>query len=267
MSKKDPYSILGLTPEAEEEVIETVYKSLVKKHHPDQGGDGERLKEIKKVYNEIQNEDEIGLNNSGQKSRNNSSNFFRIFDTSISTKSVTGNLSDELILEGDELTIGLTNVKKYDISDYVVDDSTYVSEKIDPKSCLIATVHVKNTTRYVQKFKPKEMRIIGDDGHRYDAQYAGIMDEPFADTKSLPRYLYAEEREMEPNTKANFITAFEDIPDSVEINKVVYPFKLFAKNQIDGVVEGKTRYVFEIDAKHWDEFQSVANGKLRSLTD
>lgn len=39
----DPYAVLGLTPEASPAEIKAAYRALVKRHHPDAGGDDQRI--------------------------------------------------------------------------------------------------------------------------------------------------------------------------------------------------------------------------------
>jgi molecular chaperone DnaJ len=39
----DPYAVLGVRPEATTEEIKAAYRSLVKRHHPDAGGDDQRI--------------------------------------------------------------------------------------------------------------------------------------------------------------------------------------------------------------------------------
>jgi molecular chaperone DnaJ len=39
----DPYAVLGLTPEATPAEIKAAYRALVKRHHPDAGGDDQRI--------------------------------------------------------------------------------------------------------------------------------------------------------------------------------------------------------------------------------
>ena len=39
----DPYAVLGVTPEASPAEIKAAYRSLVKRHHPDAGGDPQRI--------------------------------------------------------------------------------------------------------------------------------------------------------------------------------------------------------------------------------
>ncbi|MFM7266859.1 MAG: DnaJ domain-containing protein [Cyanobium sp.] len=39
----DPYAVLGLTPQASPAEIKAAYRALVKRHHPDAGGDDQRI--------------------------------------------------------------------------------------------------------------------------------------------------------------------------------------------------------------------------------
>lgn len=64
----NPYSVLGIGRNADEEEIKKAYRDKAKKHHPDRGGDEEEFKNIQKAYEEIKNEDEFdssfeGFNN------------------------------------------------------------------------------------------------------------------------------------------------------------------------------------------------------------
>lgn len=59
---KDPYSILGVFPDASDEEIKTAYRELVRKYHPDNYSDdnplkdlaSEKMQEINAAYDEIQ---------------------------------------------------------------------------------------------------------------------------------------------------------------------------------------------------------------------
>lgn len=50
---KDYYKVLGVSPGAPTEVIRAAYRALMKKHHPDVGGDPERAKEIEEAYRNL----------------------------------------------------------------------------------------------------------------------------------------------------------------------------------------------------------------------
>jgi hypothetical protein len=50
---KDYYRVLGVNPGAPPEVIKAAYRALMKKHHPDVGGDPEKAKEIEEAYRNL----------------------------------------------------------------------------------------------------------------------------------------------------------------------------------------------------------------------
>jgi DnaJ family protein A protein 2 len=49
------YDILGVKEDADASVIKRVYRDLVRKHHPDKGGDAEKFKEIDAAYKVLSN--------------------------------------------------------------------------------------------------------------------------------------------------------------------------------------------------------------------
>ncbi|WP_083770954.1 DnaJ domain-containing protein [Phenylobacterium zucineum] len=57
---RDHYEVLGVSPEAEDVVIDAAYRALMKRHHPDvRGGAGEaRAKEINEAYRVLRDPDE-----------------------------------------------------------------------------------------------------------------------------------------------------------------------------------------------------------------
>jgi hypothetical protein len=54
--QRDPFEVLGIRPDAPEEVMEAAYKGLAKVHHPDKGGDPEVFKEVQDAYERITKE-------------------------------------------------------------------------------------------------------------------------------------------------------------------------------------------------------------------
>jgi len=263
MDIDNPYQVLGVDPTTEEAVIDATYRSLLKKHHPDQGGSKQQFKKIKNSYEEIRGNKAVNTDENSSKAGR---DIFNLFNTSTSTETITGNISDDLWLEGDNLTVSLLNIVRRDITDYAV-NSDYTPSSSSNEDRLLIFLHVRNTSEWVQKIRPTEVRVVGEDSRTYDSELSGLGMDNVVDTeqKSLPTHLHASSREMEPHTKANFVCSIESMPESVGIDSVIYTFKLFAGHQIDGVVQSKTRFEFDIMPKHWSQFELIANGKMESL--
>lgn len=81
---RDPYDVLGLTPQATDEEVKKVYRELAKKYHPDLYANNpladlaqERFQEIQQAYDQIQKERAQGYrdynygNQNGQQNPNN----------------------------------------------------------------------------------------------------------------------------------------------------------------------------------------------------
>lgn len=263
MSDKNPYEVLGVTPGAEDAVVEAAYQALVKEYHPDHGGDSDTFQEIKEAYDLIQSDQNVDQDISNSytpQATRDTESFFNLFNTPIDTEAVAGQLSDSLVLEGDKLTVALTNIFRGDITDYVYLDRDNIENR------LLISLHVENTSDYVQKFEPYKIRIITESGARYDGEtgYLGQGEYDInGDTKTLPSQMHATKRKMEPHTNADYVAVIEPIPETADIDRVIYPFKLFAGHQTDGVVQAKTRFVFDIQPEHWQEFDLVADGMLQ----
>ena len=52
---KNFYNTLGVAETASEKEIKNAFKALAKKHHPDQGGDENKFKEINEAYDTLKN--------------------------------------------------------------------------------------------------------------------------------------------------------------------------------------------------------------------
>ena len=55
---QDYYAVLGVTKDADPEVIKAAYRALAKKHHPDtSGGSAERFLQIRRAWEVLSNPD------------------------------------------------------------------------------------------------------------------------------------------------------------------------------------------------------------------
>jgi len=57
----NPYETLGVDQDADDDDVKKAYRNLAKEHHPDQGGDEEKFKEIQEAYEQITSDDGGGL--------------------------------------------------------------------------------------------------------------------------------------------------------------------------------------------------------------
>ncbi len=56
MAKRDYYEVLGVGKDASDDEIKKAYRRLAVKHHPDQGGDEEKFKEVGEAYEVLKDE-------------------------------------------------------------------------------------------------------------------------------------------------------------------------------------------------------------------
>ncbi len=59
----DPYQILGISRDASLEEIKSAYRSLVKEHHPDKGGDEITILNLNAAWEILKNKDDLNSNN------------------------------------------------------------------------------------------------------------------------------------------------------------------------------------------------------------
>lgn len=52
-ARRDPYEILGVRPDAPQEIIEAAYRARAKSLHPDVGGDADEFRQLQDAYDRI----------------------------------------------------------------------------------------------------------------------------------------------------------------------------------------------------------------------
>jgi hypothetical protein len=51
--ERDPWEVLGLRPDADEDAIDAVYRAKAKRLHPDAGGSAEAFGELQRAYEKV----------------------------------------------------------------------------------------------------------------------------------------------------------------------------------------------------------------------
>ena len=79
---KDPYKVLGVSPDASDDEIKKAYRALARKYHPDNynGSDladlaEEKMKEVNEAYDAVKKMREAGQSYSGQSSFSSSGSY------------------------------------------------------------------------------------------------------------------------------------------------------------------------------------------------
>ena len=126
---KDPYSVLGVSRDADSEDVKEAYREKAKKHHPDRGGDEEKFKEVQDAYEKIR-EGGVGHNDFGSTRSNPGVSYggektveefirdFRkwssassIFDEERSKGKATAHIDFETAVHGeDNVNVGMTTI-------------------------------------------------------------------------------------------------------------------------------------------------------------
>lgn len=52
-SRRDPYEVLGVRPDAAAEIIDAAYRAAAKSAHPDHGGGNEKMAELNEAYEAV----------------------------------------------------------------------------------------------------------------------------------------------------------------------------------------------------------------------
>ncbi|MFC6616117.1 DUF5797 family protein [Halopenitus salinus] len=239
----NPYDVLGVHPDADEEVVKAVYQALVKKHHPDQGGDQEEFQRIKEAYDQI--EDSTGTK---QQRQDRDAAFEGFADsilglsTPVTSETIRGRLSDDLSIHQGPVQVSLLGFFRTDITDLVWE---HKRDSANTSNRFLALFHIENTSEYVQKWQGSaETKYVGTDGYNYESmQNSFLATEQYS---PLPAQYSVDFVDMEPGTQTLGVVAPEEIPIGVDVDRVIYSQNVFEGDQTDGWVQHKYRFVFDI---------------------
>lgn len=124
---KDPYKVLGITPNASEQEIKEAYRSLAKKYHPDNYADSplkdvaeEKMQEINEAYDNIMNQRRSSSGNS------NAYNGNPYTSASSSQSDIRRLIQQNRLVEAEELLDG-TPLNARDAEWYFLKGSIYYS--------------------------------------------------------------------------------------------------------------------------------------------
>jgi hypothetical protein len=253
---QDAHEVLGVDADADELVIEAAYKALVKEHHPDHGGDEEKFQEVKTAYDSIQN-------NSVQNDDDESGGFDNFTEgliglgTPVKSESIEGRLNDELTIEEWPMKISLLGLFRTDVSNLIND---FAEDEVPTDGRYMSLFKIENISEYVQPWKGDSTTYIGDDGQSYST--GDPMNIVIDRTSPFSSQIAMSRQDMEPQTWKLGVVVLEPVPEGTDIDKVVYPHKVFKGNQTDGHVKQKTRYEFSITDKNRMNMLDVIGNEL-----
>lgn len=227
------YEVLGVSPDADREEIRRAYRSLLKDHHPDQGGSREQFLRIKDAYEQITGEKapEKGKAVGGAILEERSA-----ADPTFDPEVREERLERGLTVSGSSLTLSLVGlVQEMDLSS-LVSAPTLSADARRP----VAFFEVENTeVGPLEWHGHRKTSFIGDDGFMYEG--SSIL-QPHAD--DLPERWYAGEVEVDPGRGLDALVVVQEVPEDVTIEKVIYTQHAYDD---DGEEIAETeRYLFDV---------------------
>ena len=234
---EDPYSVLGISKDAPDTVVDAAYRALVKEKHPDNGGDPDEFKIVNEAYEKIKS------NESGNSSKNKSKpNWFGgMFDIEgfepVETVSVVGDPDEGLTVEGKAFTVSLLGI----VPHANVWRLVRLPEQMDGEHRTLVLFKMQNTTDDVHQWNSKNTQYIDTDGFTYDSEMS-----TFIDRDNLQPRWTCVTAELDAHAKTYFIDMVEKMPSDAQISKVVHRQKTFDEGRIDGLVKDEERYEFNV---------------------
>lgn len=233
----NPYSVLGLAADADTAVVKAAYRTLAKKHHPDQGGDLDDFKRVEAAYNAII-QGKPFIDNSS-KAQSSDGLFGGIFSSEpVETKTATGIPNYGITVEGEYLTATIIGLQEQvNIQNIVFDHQ--LNERPGSHRTVIL-YDFENTSNQILSWHSDESTYIGSDGYTYDHS------EYLADDAGLRPPWTSYYVDIEGNARARFIEIVEHLPDEVTVNRIIHKLHIYAPGRTSGWVEDQERFEFDI---------------------
>ncbi|SEQ54158.1 J domain-containing protein [Natrinema salaciae] len=231
------YEVLGLSPDADERAVRRAYRTLLKDHHPDQGGSRERFLRIKGAYEAIlgeqapdDHETDGGAITDG---RSNACQYRPTDDPA-----ERGETRDhELPVSGEYLTLTLAGlVHDVDVAALIDGPVTAATTRT------VAFFRVHNTSsRSLAWQGTTNTSFFGDDGFLYEGSSIAA---PHA--TDLPGRWTGAAVELEPGRAVDGVVIAQEIPDDVTVSEVMYTQHVPDETADGDGLADTERYLFEL---------------------
>ncbi|GAA0678949.1 J domain-containing protein [Natronoarchaeum mannanilyticum] len=248
-----PYSVLGVTPGADEEVVRDAYRSLMKDHHPDHGGSTEEFIRIKEAYEAIQQNDAaVRAGRAGD-----SGPVRRSTDGGTTAKTggagahaarggaveLTEHADPDAVdccrgigleLRGEYLTLRLVAlVENADLTEFV---ASHMLEGNEERP--VAFVTVENASDGTVRWRGNQcLSFVGSDGSRYESAVEYCASDP-----KLPADWTGSDVTVEPGAQLRAVVIAEELPSDVAVTELSYTQNVFARRGGGSGIEDKERF-------------------------
>ncbi|ELY70247.1 J domain-containing protein [Natrinema versiforme] len=233
------YDVLGLSPDADERAVRRAYRTLLKTHHPDQGGSREQFLQIKDAYEAIlgervPNEREtdggaITRGGDGSQPRQQPT-----YDPD-GREGRDRDRTHELTVSSEYLTLALAGlVHDVDLASLVDGPVTAATTRT------VAFFRVHNTSSQSLPWRGKtNTSFIGDDGFLYEG--SSIVAPHATD---LPERWVGTDITLEPGRALDAVVIAQEMPDDVAVEQVMYAQHVPDEEGDD--IADTERYLFEL---------------------
>ncbi|MGQ3412201.1 J domain-containing protein [Natrinema sp. LN54] len=236
------YDALGLSPDADERTVRRAYRSLLKDHHPDQGGSREQFLRIKEAYEAILGErvprdretdgGAITRGDDGSRRRRQPT-----YDPDERDGHADRDRTHELTVNSEYLTLALAGlVHDVDLASLVDGPVTAATTRT------VAFFRVHNTSSQPLPWRGKtNTSFIGDDGFLYEG--SSIVAPHATD---LPERWVGTDVTLEPGRALDAVVIAQEMPDGVTVEQVMYAQHVpDEESEGDGLADTE-RYLFEL---------------------